>query len=74
MLVRTPEEGLLDVLGQNKVGCIAFSPLTQGLLTDKYLNGIPVYSLAPARLPMYRMPVMHSKIPILLQWNFRQLI
>jgi L-glyceraldehyde 3-phosphate reductase len=46
MLVRTPEEGLLDVLGQNKVGCIAFSPLAQGLLTDKYLNGIPDQSRA----------------------------
>jgi L-glyceraldehyde 3-phosphate reductase len=46
MFVRTPEEGLLDVLGQNKVGCIAFSPLAQGMLTDKYLNGIPDQSRA----------------------------
>lgn len=46
MLVRTPEEGLLDVLGHNKVGCIAFSPLAQGLLTDKYLSGIPDQSRA----------------------------
>ena len=46
MLVRTPEEGLLDVLGKNMVGCIAFSPLAQGLLTDKYLNGIPAESRA----------------------------
>lgn len=44
MFVRTPEEGLLDVLGNNQVGCIPFSPLAQGLLTDKYLNGIPVDS------------------------------
>lgn len=41
MFVRTPEEGLLDVLGNHKVGCIPFSPLAQGMLTDKYLNGIP---------------------------------
>lgn len=41
MFVRTPEEGLLDVLGENGVGCIPFSPLAQGLLTDKYLKGIP---------------------------------
>lgn len=41
MLVRTPEEGLLDVLGEKNVGCIAFSPLAQGLLTDKYLKEIP---------------------------------
>jgi L-glyceraldehyde 3-phosphate reductase len=46
MFVRTPEEGLLDVLGKNQVGCIAFSPLAQGLLTDKYLNGIPDQSRA----------------------------
>ncbi len=44
MFVRTPEEGLLDVLGANGVGCIPFSPLAQGLLTDKYLNGIPADS------------------------------
>src|SRR5699024_2938349 len=44
MLNRWIEEGnpsLLDVLGQEGVGCIAFSPLAQGLLTPKYLNGIP---------------------------------
>src|SRR5256885_3303343 len=35
------EESLLDALGELGVGCIAFSPLAQGLLTDKYLNGIP---------------------------------
>lgn len=46
MFVRTPEEGLLDVLGKNQVGCIAFSPLAQGLLTDKYLKGIPEQSRA----------------------------
>ncbi len=34
-------EGLLDVLDVNGVGCIPFSPLAQGLLTDKYLDGIP---------------------------------
>lgn len=34
-------EGLLDVLEQNGVGCIPFSPLAQGLLTNKYLKGIP---------------------------------
>ena len=41
MFVRDPDEGLLDVLEENGVGCIPFSPLAQGLLTDKYLNGIP---------------------------------
>jgi L-glyceraldehyde 3-phosphate reductase len=46
MLNRWVEEGLLDVLGENGVGCIAFSPLAQGLLTDRYLNGIPEDSRA----------------------------
>lgn len=46
MFDRTPEEGLLDVLGDKGIGCIAFSPLAQGLLTDRYLNGIPENSRA----------------------------
>ncbi len=41
MLVRTPEEGLFDVLEENKIGSIVFSPLAQGLLTNRYLGGIP---------------------------------
>lgn len=41
MFVRWVEDGLLDVLEDNGVGCIPFSPLAQGLLTDRYLDGIP---------------------------------
>jgi L-glyceraldehyde 3-phosphate reductase len=41
MLNRWIEDGLLDVLETEGVGCIAFSPLAQGLLTDRYLEGIP---------------------------------
>ena len=41
MLNRWVEEDLLDVLGEEGVGCIAFSPLAQGMLTDKYLDGVP---------------------------------
>ncbi|HEV7898137.1 MAG TPA: L-glyceraldehyde 3-phosphate reductase [Planosporangium sp.] len=41
MFNRWIEEGLLDVLGRHGVGCIAFSPLAQGMLTDRYLHGIP---------------------------------
>ncbi len=41
MLNRWVEDGLLDVLEKEGVGCIAFCPLAQGLLTDKYLDGIP---------------------------------
>jgi L-glyceraldehyde 3-phosphate reductase len=46
MFVRWVEEGLLNVLGENGVGLIAFSPLAQGLLTDKYIKGIPEGSRA----------------------------
>jgi L-glyceraldehyde 3-phosphate reductase len=46
MLVRTPEQGLLGVLGKEGVGAIAFCPLAQGLLTDRYLKGIPADSRA----------------------------
>ncbi len=46
MFNRWVEDELLDVLEEEGIGCIAFSPLSQGLLTDKYLNGIPEDSRA----------------------------
>jgi L-glyceraldehyde 3-phosphate reductase len=46
MFNRWVEDGLLDVLDQEGVGCIVFSPLAQGLLTDRYLKGIPADSRA----------------------------
>ena len=46
MLNRWVEEDLLDALGDTGLGCIAFSPLAQGMLTDKYLNGVPSGSRA----------------------------
>ena len=46
ILNRNAEEGLSKVLLKEGVGCIAFSPLAQGLLTDRYLNGIPANSRA----------------------------
>jgi len=46
MFNRWIEDGLLDVLGEEGIGCIVFSPLAQGLLTDKYLAGIPAGSRA----------------------------
>src|ERR1700760_3408390 len=46
MFERWVEEGLLDLLEKEGVGCIPFSPLAQGLLTDKYLHGIPEDSRA----------------------------
>jgi len=46
LLNRWIEGGLLDVLGEEGVGCIVFSPLAQGVLTDRYLDGIPKGSRA----------------------------
>src|SRR5713226_4714180 len=46
MVNRWIEPDLLDVLGQEGIGCIVFSPLAQGLLTDRYLNGVPTGSRA----------------------------
>jgi L-glyceraldehyde 3-phosphate reductase len=46
MFDRWVEHGLLDVLEEKGIGCIVYSPLAQGLLSDRYLNGIPVGSRA----------------------------
>jgi L-glyceraldehyde 3-phosphate reductase len=46
MLNRWIERGLRDVLGEEGIGCIVFSPLAQGMLTDRYLGGIPPDSRA----------------------------
>jgi L-glyceraldehyde 3-phosphate reductase len=46
MLNRWIEDGLLDVLGEDGIGCIVFSPLAQGLLSERYLEGIPEGSRA----------------------------
>ncbi|MCK4751856.1 MAG: L-glyceraldehyde 3-phosphate reductase [Planctomycetes bacterium] len=46
MLYRNCENGLLETLGKEGIGCIVFCPLAQGLLTDRYLNGIPENSRA----------------------------
>lgn len=50
MLDRWVEDGLLDLLEKENVGCITFSSLAQGLLTNKYLNGIPDDSRAGRHL------------------------
>ena len=49
MLNRWVEDGLLEAVGDEGVGCIAFSPLAQGMLTDRYLAGIPKDSRAAAK-------------------------
>ena len=55
MLNRWIEDGLTDVLSEEQVGCICFAPLQNGLLTGKYLNGIPADSRA-AHDPRYLKP------------------
>nr|MDT0524941.1 aldo/keto reductase [Streptomyces sp. DSM 41633] len=51
MLDRRPEDGLLTALDELGVGSIAYSPLEQGILTDRYLNGIPAGSRAAGDSP-----------------------
>ncbi len=64
MLERWVEDQLLDVLEDEGMGCIAFSPLAQGILTDKYLNGIPENSRAAREIFLKKESVhsAHSKI------------
>ena len=50
------EDGLKDFLYENGIGCIAFSPLQQGILTGKYLNGIP----ADSRIGTGKSPYLHE--------------
>lgn len=49
LLERAPEKELYDVLAQEQIGAITFSPLAQGLLTNRYLNGIPTDSRAASQ-------------------------
>ena len=55
MFERTPERGLFDVLQTEGIGSIVFSPLAQGLLTNRYLRGIPADARA-ARDPRFLTP------------------
>ena len=69
MLVRDPEEGLLDVLGNEGVGCIVFSPLAQGLLSDRYLLGIPTDSRAARDFFLKKKDVDEKKVTMLRALN-----
>lgn len=66
MFHRLPETGLFDVLTKNGIGSIVFSPLAQGVLTDKYLDGIPADSRAGRDgsylKPEYIKPEMLKKV------------
>ncbi|TBN17949.1 L-glyceraldehyde 3-phosphate reductase [Hyunsoonleella pacifica] len=62
MLDRWIEDGLLKTLETNGVGCITFSPLAQGMLTDRYLNGIPKDSRAAKNLTYLDKTTVESNI------------
>jgi len=62
MFVRWAEEGLLDVLEEEGVGCIPFSPLAQGLLTNRYLNGVPEGSRASKGVFLKAVDITSDKI------------
>ena len=63
MLDRWVEDGLLDVLGDNGVGCIAFSPLEQGMLSNKYINGIPEGSRAAKSMTYLQKDTVEKNLP-----------
>ena len=69
MFDRWVEDGLLDTLENNGVGCIAFSPLAQGMLTDKYLNGVPENSRAAKELTYLNKETVNSNIEKVQQLN-----
>jgi L-glyceraldehyde 3-phosphate reductase len=69
MFERWVEGGLLDVLENNGVGCIPFSPLAQGLLTDKYLNGIPDGSRATRKHFLKPEMITPDKLEIIRKLN-----
>jgi L-glyceraldehyde 3-phosphate reductase len=69
MFEREPERGLLDVLGKEGVGCIAFSPLAQGLLTNRYLDGIPSDSRAARDFFLKRNDINEKKVSVIRALN-----
>jgi L-glyceraldehyde 3-phosphate reductase len=69
MLDRWVEGGLMDVLEEYGIGCIAFSPLAQGMLTDRYLNGIPKNSRADKNVFLKPSDITPEKVAHLKQLN-----
>ena len=63
MFERWVEEDLLGILDDNGVGCIAFSPLAQGMLTDKYVNGIPEDSRAAKEMTYLEIGQVEAQLP-----------
>lgn len=69
MFDRWVEGGLLDVLEENGVGCIPFSPLAQGLLTGRYLNGIPDNSRAAKAVFLKASDITEERLQQIRQLN-----
>lgn len=63
MFERWVEDDLLDILDDQGVGCIAFSPLAQGMLTDKYINGIPEDSRAAKDMTYLERGQVETQLP-----------
>ena len=62
MFNRWIEQGLLDTLGEHGIGCIAFSPLAQGVLTDRYLHGVPADSRAKTSRFLHESDLTEEKL------------
>ena len=69
MFERWVEDGLLDVLEENGIGCIPFSPLAQGLLTNKYLHGIPEGSRATRNHFLKEKDITDDKLRVISKLN-----
>lgn len=69
MFERWVEEDLLGILDDNGVGCIAFSPLAQGMLTDKYIDGIPDDSRAAKDMTYLEQGQVEAQLPKIKQLN-----
>lgn len=63
MFNRWVEDGLLDLLGKEQVGAICFSPLAQGMLSNKYINGLPKDSRAVKDSPFLNSTQVIEKLP-----------
>jgi len=69
MMDRWVEDGLLDLIDKEGVGAIAFSPLAQGMLTDKYINGLPKDSRAVKDSPFLNTNQVLEKLPKIKELN-----
>ena len=69
MFVRDPEQGLFDVLEKEGVGSIVFSPLAQGLLSDRYLHGIPSDSRAARDFFLKKKDIGEDKLAVIRALN-----